>query len=66
MMNKVFKVMYGLFIAVGFVLVLGAAGSDCDGKCMENAMPLGQVIIFSLGGVFMIALGAFGFNRLPE
>lgn len=66
MMNKILKVIYGLFIAVGFVLILGAAGSDCDGKCMENAMPLGQLIIFSLGGIFMVALGGLGLYRLPE
>jgi hypothetical protein len=66
MMKMILKTIYGVFIAVGFVLVLGAAGSDCDGKCMENAMPLDQLMIFSFGGLFMIGLGALGLIRINQ
>jgi hypothetical protein len=60
----ILKTIYSVFIAVGFFLVLGAAGSDCDGKCMENAMPMDQLLMFSFGGIAMIALGAFGLIRI--
>lgn len=62
----ILKTIYAVFITVGFFLVLGAAGSDCDGKCMENAMPMDQVLMFSFGGLIMIALGALGFSRINQ
>ena len=43
----------------GFLLMVGAAGSDCDGKCMENALPLGEAIMYALIGIFMMVAGAF-------
>jgi len=43
----------------GFLLLMGAAGSDCDGKCMENALPLGEVILYSLIGLAMMVVGCF-------
>ena len=24
---------------MGVLMILGAAGADCDGKCMDNALP---------------------------
>jgi hypothetical protein len=66
MMNKVLMFFYGVAVAVGIVLVLGAAGSDCDGKCMENAMPLVDVIKFSVAGLALIALGALGFSKVEK
>jgi hypothetical protein len=66
MLNMIVKFVLGAMCAVGFLLVLGAAGSDCDGKCMENAMPLGTLILYSLGGITMIAVGAFGLIKMNE
>lgn len=66
MMNKFVKFVLGMLIGMGFVLVLGAAGSDCDGDCMENAMPLGTLILYSLGGITMIAVGAFGLINMND
>lgn len=43
----------------GFFLLAGVAGSDCDGKCMENAMPLGETIMYSLIGLGMMVSGLF-------
>lgn len=54
---------FGMMIAVGFILVLGVAGSDCDGKCMENAMPIGEMLMYSAIGLVMIAAGAIGYNK---
>lgn len=41
----------------GFFLLLGVAGSDCDGKCMENAMSIGDTIMYGLLGLGMMATG---------
>ena len=44
---------------VGFFILLGTAGADCDGKCMENALTITQIV----EGVFMcigiMALGIY-------
>lgn len=42
---------------VGFFLVLGTAGADCDGKCMENAMSLWDTVVYMTAGLIMIAVG---------
>ena len=42
---------------VGFFLVLGTAGADCDGKCMENAMSLWDTVVYMTIGLVMIAVG---------
>lgn len=65
-MMTILKWFFGAMIGAGIVLVIGAAGSDCDGKCMENALPIYDLILYMLGGVFMIALGAFGFMKCSE
>lgn len=66
MIKAVLKIAFGLAVAVGIILILGVAGNDCDGKCMENAMPLGQMIEYIFYGFALIAFGAWGLNKLPE
>lgn len=58
------KFVFGTMIAVGFIFVLGVAGSDCDGKCMENAMSMGDTIIYSLVGIGLMLGGIFGIKSL--
>jgi len=42
---------------IGFFILLGTAGADCDGKCMENSL----TIVEMMQGVFMgIALMMVG------
>lgn len=41
----------------GFLLMAGVAGSDCDGKCMENAMSIGDTIMYGLLGLGMVIVG---------
>lgn len=53
------KVMGGLMMAVSFIVILGAAGSDCDGDCMENAMSFKE-ILFYCGSA--LACGFLGFK----
>ena len=52
------KIIGYLLVFVGIFLVLGTAGADCDGKCMENAMTIGQTIAYFLMGIGATALGA--------
>ena len=42
---------------VGFFLVLGTAGADCDGKCMQNALSLWDTVVYLTAGCIMIAVG---------
>ena len=44
-------------VLVGFLIVLGAAGSDCDGACMENALSLSEIMLYSLLGMSLIVWG---------
>ena len=36
----------------------GSAG-DCDGKCMEQANTLGEMMIYAMIGLTMAGVGAF-------
>ena len=47
-----------VFVFVGIFLVLGTAGADCDGKCMENALTIGETVTYGLGGMCATAFGA--------
>ena len=66
MMIKLIKaaiVAIGIF---GFFLMLGAVGSDCDGKCMENAMSLLNTLLYSLLGVAIMVGALIGFNYMSN
>ena len=43
---------------LGFFLVLGVAGADCDGKCMENSMSLSDIMLYTAIGFTMMISGA--------
>ena len=47
-----------LLVFVGIFIVLGTAGADFDGKCMENAMTIGQTLAYFSMGIGATALGA--------
>ena len=44
---------------VGFFIVLGTAGADCDGKCMENALTITQIVEGVFMGIGIMALGIY-------
>lgn len=44
--------------ALGFLLVLGVAGADCDGKCMENSLSLSDIMLYTAIGFTMMISGA--------
>ena len=43
--------------AVGFFIIAGVMGSDCDGKCMENAMGMMQTLQWMLIGIATMVTG---------
>ena len=46
-----------ILIITGIVMMAGSAG-DCDGKCMENANTIGEMIMYASIGLAMMAFGA--------
>ena len=52
------KVIGYVFVFIGIFTVLGTAGADCDGKCMENALSLTEIALYMMGGMCATAVGA--------
>ena len=50
------KIIGSLLLMFGFVAVGGSAG-DCDGKCMEYANTLGEMLISAGIGLTMCVVG---------
>ncbi len=50
-------VIAGFFIMFGLVLMAGSGG-DCDGKCMENANTLGEVMLYGFIGLMSFIMGS--------
>ena len=45
-------------IMIGLIMMAGSAG-DCDGKCMEQANTIGEMITYALIGLAMFVSGAY-------
>ena len=45
-----------ILIVTGIIMMAGSAG-DCDGKCMENANTIGEMIMYASAGLAMMAFG---------
>lgn len=65
-MITVIKFVFGAMIVAGMLIVLGTAGADCDGKCMENSLTLGEILEYTFYGIALIVVGAFGLNKVSE
>ena len=63
MSKKVKDILLGFIGGFGFLLILGVAGSDCGGSCMEDAMPLDKMMIYGTIGIIMIAFSVYFFNK---
>jgi len=50
-MDRIVDLIVGTLGIVGFLIILGVAGNDCDGGCMENAMSTGDMIFWSGIGI---------------
>ena len=46
-----------ILIMVGLVMMAGSGG-DCDGKCMENANTLGEMMFWAFMGLGVFVTGA--------
>ena len=46
-----------ILIITGIIMAAGSGG-DCDGKCMEYANSIGDMILYASIGLAMMALGA--------
>ena len=44
---------------IGFFILLGTAGADCDGKCMENALTITQIVEGVFMGIGIMVLGIY-------
>jgi len=47
-----------LLIITGIILMAGS-GNDCDGKCMENANTLTEMLMIAFLGLILSASGTF-------
>ena len=47
-----------LLIIIGIMMMAGSAG-DCDGKCMESANTLTEMLMYSLMGLAVMLVGGF-------
>ena len=46
-----------ILFTTGIIMMAGSAG-DCDGKCMEQANSLGEMIMYAIIGLAMFGTGA--------
>jgi hypothetical protein len=54
--NTMKNLISAILIFGGIVVMAGSAG-DCDGKCMEYANSLGEMLMYASIGLVMMALG---------
>jgi hypothetical protein len=47
-----------LLIVIGIMMMAGS-GNDCDGKCMESANTLTEMLMYSLMGLAVMLVGGF-------
>tara|TARA_B100001057_G_scaffold374018_1_gene378563 strand:+ start:172 stop:348 length:177 start_codon:yes stop_codon:yes gene_type:complete len=52
------NVIGGILIIAGIMAIAGSA-NDCDGKCMENANTIGEMLTVMLIGISMTIVGGF-------
>ena len=66
MFKTFFNILATLLIAVGLIMMAGSA-NDCDGKCMENANTITEMLIIAgIGLTFMITGSAILISNKRE
>ena len=53
-------------IIIGILILFGVAGADCDGDCMENAMGLTEMLLYSMAGLAFLLSGALSAQKSGE
>lgn len=56
-MKTIINSIAGTLLVVGLMMMAGSAG-DCDGKCMEQANTIGEMLMYAGIGMTMFAFGA--------
>ena len=56
-MKNIFNLLATILIAVGIILIAGA-GNDCDGKCMEQANTISEMLMYAGIGLSFFITGA--------
>ena len=56
-MKTIINTIAGFLVAGGLIAMAGSA-NDCDGKCIENANTLGEMLMVAGIGAAMMAMGA--------
>lgn len=54
------NITFGFIMFVGLMMMAGSAG-DCDGKCMENANTIGEMVTYAVMGLALMIAGGVGF-----
>ena len=61
-MKTIINSIAGTLLLVGLVMMAGSAG-DCDGKCMEQANTIGEMLMYAGMGLTMFVFGALVLMR---
>lgn len=61
-MKTIINSIAGTLLLVGLVMMAGSAG-DCDGKCMEQANTIGEMLMYAGIGLTMFVFGALVLMR---
>jgi len=56
-MKLIINTIATLLVCVGIVMMAGSAG-DCDGKCVEQANTIGEMLMFAGIGLTMFVTGS--------
>jgi len=56
-MKLILNTIATLLVSVGIVMMAGSAG-DCDGKCVEQANTIGEMLMFAGIGLTMFITGS--------
>jgi len=54
------KLISYVLVIVGLFMVIGAAGSDCDGACIDNAFSFSELLKYVSIGTMVTITGIIG------
>lgn len=57
-MNTFLNILGGILLFGGLMAIAGS-GNDCDGKCMETANTLGEMLVVAFFGLIAMGVGGY-------
>ena len=57
-MNTFLNILGGILL-FGGLMAIADSGNDCDGKCMETANTLGEMLVVAFVGLITMGVGGF-------